>query len=230
MLEPNSIKEIFDKIAYRYDLANHILSLGADRFWRKKLVKLASPSPSQKLLDICCGTGDLAIEFARQIPSLEITACDFSPQMLELARQKTKKANVSIIYDRKDCTYLDYNDNTFDIVSCAFGLRNIQNFETTIQKVHRILKPRGKFTILEFSKPESRFLKPFYSFYLHYLLPPIGGIITHRYKDYRYLATSVENWYANVNLTEQLQKNGFNDVQKINISLGIVNAYIAYKG
>ncbi len=230
MNEPETIKSIFTQIAPRYDLANHILSFGLDFLWRKKLVQLANPLPDEKILDVCCGSGDLAIEFAKKCDGLEITGSDFSEGMIRLAREKSLKKGMNINWVQADCLKTGFDDFSFDIVSCAFGIRNIPEYEKSVQEIYRILKVGGKAAILEFSVPENAILRPFFWMYLHYLLPIIGGIITGYYRHYKYLTSSIKRWHATANLVDILKSAGFGNVAVESFNFGLVKAYIAYKG
>lgn len=230
MNEPETIKSIFTQIAPRYDAANHILSFGLDFLWRKKLVRLANPLPGEKLLDACCGSGDLAIEFAKKCGGLEITGCDFSGEMIRLAQEKSRKKGLDIKWLQADCLKTGFNDSSFDTVSCAFGIRNIPEYEKSVQEIYRILKTGGKVAILEFSVPENAISRPLFWLYLCYLLPLIGGIITGYYRHYKYLTGSIKRWHETANLVDILKSAGFDHVTVKRFSFGLVKAYIACKG
>lgn len=229
MREADKIQNTFNRIARRYDIANHVLSLGHDFYWRKKFAALISPPNGSKILDICCGSGDVAIQLANLNADIEITACDFSGEMLKIAQSKAAQKKLNIKFSQADFTNLKFFDNCFDIITCAFGIRNVPDYPIALKQAHRTVKTGGNLAILEFSMPKNRIFRVFYYFYLHYILPLIGGIITGRYNDYRYLANSVDKWDKHVNLVEELENAGFNEIVVKNLSFGIVKAYICKK-
>lgn len=232
------VRGVFNSIARRYDLANHVLSFGMDFYWWHRAVRLAKPAPGQSLLDMCCGTGDLAFNFARFQPGLQsIAGCDFSEQMLNIAKQKQASlsirdraiSGVDFQWVRSDCTATSFDDASFDIVSCSFGIRNVADRDRFLQEVRRLLKPAGKVCILEFSLPRSLLIRWGYLFYFRYILPFLGGIISGDLKAYRYLVGSVRNWDRQVNLKNELAGAGFANITETRLTFGIATVHIASK-
>jgi demethylmenaquinone methyltransferase / 2-methoxy-6-polyprenyl-1,4-benzoquinol methylase len=230
MFDPKKIEMMFSNIANRYDLANNILSLTAHKRWRKLAVTKSRPAPGEKILDICCGTGDLAIEYAK-INDLEIIGIDFSDKMLELAQAKTKKLNLKSFpkWQLMDATRLPFPQESFNIISCGFGIRNIPEFDLAIEKFYTILKPNGRLVILEFSLPKNKMFRILYLGYLKAVLPMLGRLVTRHRQAYRYLADSITKWDRQVNLAAELQKHGFEKIKTTNICGGIAQIIIGYK-
>lgn len=234
-MNPNSkqkekIASMFDDIATDYDTANHFLSLGIDKSWRKRIKKLilAQNIKSAQILDIATGTGDLAFELA-SIPDSTITGIDISEKMLDCARLKNgEKKLTNITFLLADGTKTHFNDNTFDVVTVAFGVRNFENFSIGIQEIHRVLKPNGHYYVLELTRPR-KFLGPFYNLYLTFLLPIFGWIITRKKSAYTYLRKSIQDFYQDEKLNEYFLKSGFDNCKFKHLSGGIATLYFGEK-
>ena len=175
---PNRIGGMFSSIATRYDRANHLLSFNQDKHWRSTLVKWAAPQSGQKILDLCTGTGDLAIAFA-QAEDVSVAGIDISDQMLDIAKQKSHLAGLAndIDYVEGNVLELPFDDEVFDVATIAFGLRNLPDYGKGLAEINRVLKPGGQAFILEFSLPKGLW-GSLYLFYLRHILPVIGGLIT----------------------------------------------------
>ena len=225
-----SVRSLFDTVAARYDLANHLLSLGLDFHWRKNAVALVVLENSRDLLDFCCGTGDFAFSFAKHAPNLKtITACDFSSAMIKIANKKRKPNAAKIRWLVADCLKTPFEDDSFDIVSCAFGVRNMTDLQAGFSEMHRLLRPGGCACILEFSLPRNPILQKLYLLYLMYLLPLFAGIITAEFTAYKHLARSVKHWSENIDLKKELAAAGFENITVKELSFGIVSVHIAHK-
>jgi demethylmenaquinone methyltransferase/2-methoxy-6-polyprenyl-1,4-benzoquinol methylase len=209
---PNRIGGMFSSIASRYDRANHLLSFNQDKRWRSTLVKWAAPQSGQKVLDLCTGTGDLAIMFA-QTANVHVSGIDISDQMLEVAREKSHHANLTtaIEYVEGNVLELPFEDSVFDIATIAFGLRNLPDYERGLAEINRVLKPGGQALILEFSLPKGLW-GSLYLFYLRYILPIIGGLITGKRAPYQYLDESIRKFPGREDLTQLMKSIGFQDV------------------
>jgi len=235
------VHQMFDSIAGTYDRINHLLSLNQDRSWRKRAVMQAQIQPHQELLDLCCGTGDMALEFIKAQPGLKsVTGVDFSEKMLRLARKKTahllarntddRYKNINIKWLRQDATKLELPDNQFDCISCVFGLRNLQNLNAGLNEILRVLKPAGKLLVLEFAMPKNRLLSWAYQSYFRLVLPVIGSIIAGNRGDaYRYLPESVRSFDTSDQFCGKLYKNGFEVVRAEHLNWGAVQLYLARK-
>ena len=228
---------VFGGIAWRYDLANGVLSCGVDFCWRRTAVALAAPGAGDRVLDMCCGTGDFAFAFAHARADIgRITGCDFSSKMIELAETKEgrfkrrgKYAAVDMDWQVCDCTATEFESESFDIVSCAFGVRNMADLSAGLEEMHRLLRPGGGVCILEFSLPKNVVIRAAYLPYLRWILPVLGGLISGDYGAYRYLAESVRRWDRQVDLGAELQKAGFCKVVARPLTFGIASVYVGHK-
>jgi demethylmenaquinone methyltransferase/2-methoxy-6-polyprenyl-1,4-benzoquinol methylase len=193
--QPEKIKNMFGRVAGKYDLANQILSLGVHHLWRKKLVGLSSAQPGQKVLDCATGTGDLAIEFKRAVGTLgEVVGTDFCIEMLGPAPKKAQEKGLEIKFEVADVMDLPYEDNTFDICSISFGIRNVQNPKVALQEMARVTRPGGKVMVLEFGQMNWPVISQFYNFYSEKVLPRLGGLVTGQREAYEYLHKSSQNF------------------------------------
>ena len=220
------VKRIFDSIAYRYDLLNHLLSFGLDFYWRKKALKLTGMTADSVLLDVACGTGDFAIA-AKKMGVENIFGADFSKNMLELFLKKSDWITGRTVQLVAETMPLKKNSVTNVIV--AFGVRNFYDIVEGFKSFHRVLTPGGKATILEFRLPSNKFLKALYKFYFKKILPKVGGIISGDKEAYEYLPASVEEFDEKINLPELLKEAGFEFIERHNLTFGIVQIIIVTK-
>jgi len=220
------VKQIFDSIAFRYDLLNHLLSFGLDFYWRKKALKLSSFNEESKLLDIACGTGDFAIA-ARSLGVKNIFGADYSKNMLDLFSEKAGWiAGNSIQMVAEE---MPINNESLTNITVAFGVRNFYNILQGFKSFHRVLSQDGKATILEFRMPENKLFKGLYKFYFKKILPLVGGIISGNKEAYKYLPSSVEEFDEKIKLDKLLIEAGFRKVESYNLTLGTVQIIIATK-
>jgi demethylmenaquinone methyltransferase/2-methoxy-6-polyprenyl-1,4-benzoquinol methylase len=225
---PERVKRMFNSIASWYDFLNHFLSLGIDCYWRRKVARLVlsefnGGGEIKSLLDVCCGTGDLIREFMRNNKlSCEFVGIDFSESMIELARKKLPDISTNLIVG--DATELPFDNETFDIVSCAFGLRNICNTEKGLKEIIRVCKVGGVVAILEFSTPKNCLIKYPYRFYFEKILPRIGELFAKNRDDaYRYLPQSVLNFDSPQVIENKIQQFGVEKVKIVSFTFGIAN-------
>ena len=227
------VREMFGRIAPRYDLLNHLLSLDIDKLWRRRVAKrfrALLQDPNARVLDLCCGTGDLALAFRREAPAgAGLTGSDFVPEMLVRARAKTAAANGNIEFVEADALALPFADGGFDLVSCAFGFRNLANYQRGLQEIVRVLKPGGAVAILEFAEPPGRVFGALYRFYFRRVLPRLGGLISGNASAYSYLPSSVRKFPAPEELMMQMEHAGFADVQYERWTGGIVTLHTGRK-
>lgn len=224
------ISEMFDNISPKYDLLNHVLSMGIDRGWRKKVIKLVVKGNPSEVLDVATGTADLAIAAAKAgIPS--ITGIDISEGMLKHGREKVAKAGLAdqIVLRYGDSENLDFPDNSFDGATVAFGVRNFENLDKGIKEIHRVLRPGGVFIVLEFSTPQAFPFRQLYHFYSHYVLPVIGRLISKDTRAYTYLPESVSQFPYGENFTRILRDAGFKDTSCRQLTFGIASIYTGRK-
>lgn len=224
------VAEMFNNISRRYDFLNHFLSLGIDIIWRKKAIKELRAHQPGRILDIATGTGDFAIEALALKPE-KVIGVDISEGMLEMGRKKIARRNLQDKIDLRmgDSEKLLFNDNTFDAVIVAFGVRNFENLEKGLADMFRVLKPGGKVVVLEFSTPVRFPMKQLYSFYFKYILPGIGRFISKDKAAYTYLPESVKAFPNGPFFTSILDKVGFKKTICKPLTFGICSIYTGIK-
>jgi demethylmenaquinone methyltransferase / 2-methoxy-6-polyprenyl-1,4-benzoquinol methylase len=220
------VKRIFDSIAKRYDFLNHLLSFGFDFYWRKKALKLTGVNSESILLDVACGTGDVAIQ-SRKLGVNEIFGADFSHNMLKLFNEKSqwiKGKNVQMVAE-----HIPLKDETVTNITVAFGVRNFYDIQQAFNSFYRVLRQNGKATIIEFRMPSNKFFKSLYKFYFKKILPVIGGTISGDKEAYSYLPSSVEEFDEKIKLPELLKNSGFKKIDVHSLTFGITQVIIALK-
>ena len=227
------VREMFGRIAPRYDLLNHLLSLDVDKVWRRRMAKRFSAvlhNPSARVLDLCCGTGDLALAFRKESPiGAELVGSDFVPEMLERARAKAGASGAKIKFVEADALSLPFGDGSFDLVSCSFGFRNLANYERGMLEFFRVLKPRGVAAILEFAEPRGKLFGSLYRFYFRQMLPRLGGLISGNGSAYSYLPSSVSKFPSPESLQSMLERCGYTEARFERWTGGIVALHTARK-
>ncbi len=220
------VKRIFDNISGRYDFLNHFLSFGLDFYWRKKALKLTRLDSSSILLDVACGTGDVAIQ-AKKIGVQQIYGADFSYNMLKLFHKKTDWVDGHLV--QMVAEMIPFKNESVTNITVAFGVRNFYDIQEGFNSFYRILKPNGKATVIEFRMPSNKIIKSIYSFYFKNILPVLGGIISGDKAAYTYLPDSVEEFDEKVNLENLLIKSGFKEIKKYNFTFQTIQVLIASK-
>jgi demethylmenaquinone methyltransferase / 2-methoxy-6-polyprenyl-1,4-benzoquinol methylase len=225
-------REMFTSIAPRYDFLNRLLSLGQDRYWRKKTIDLLGFLENQCILDVATGTCDIVIEVAKRNLSAQIFGIDFSRRMLDLGRIKITRKNYNQIVSLQigSGENLPYADTSFDGVVCAFGIRNFADIQSGLNEFYRVLKPGGRVVILEFSIPQNQLLETVYDWYFNLILPKIGKIISGHSNAYSYLPESVANFPNQKKFTKYIEKAGFQNVSFTELTFGIVSIHYGNKG
>ena len=223
------VEDMFDNIAPKYDLLNHVLSMKIDVLWRNTLVKWMNKDAPKLVLDVATGTGDLAIAVQKGTGA-EVVGLDLSQQMLNVGIDKIKKLNLDqkISMQKGDAENLPFEDNKFDAVSVAFGVRNFENLEKGLAELRRVVKENSSVYILEFSKVEG-FLAPFYMFYFKNILPQIGKLVSKDNRAYTYLPDSVNAFLFGEKMKQILLDTGYSKVEYKKLSLGIATIYKATK-
>lgn len=224
------VAAMFNNIASRYDFLNHFLSLGIDKIWRKKAINCLKDISASRILDVATGTADLAIESLRLNPE-NVIGIDISDQMLEVGLQKIKKKNLTgiISLQKADSENIPFSDNSFDAITVAFGVRNFENLNKGLSEMYRVLKPKGRAVILEFSKPYKFPVKQFYTFYFKVILPLIGRVISNDKSAYTYLPDSVMQFPEKDEFINKLKSVGFTDCSYKSLSFGIASIYLGNK-
>ena len=231
------VREMFTEIAPRYDFLNHLLSLELDRLWRARTARRLLPilqRPDARVLDLCCGTGDLAFALVRSGPAT-ITGADFSHAMLVHANAKNNlaargsDASGRMVFCEADALRLPYADASFDLVTTAFGFRNLANYEDGLREICRVLKTGATLAILEFTEPPPGFAGDLYRWYCRKILPKIGGLLSGNTKAYKYLPASVARFFQPEELAALMRQVGFTHVEYQLWTFGSVALHTATK-
>ena len=225
------VEKMFDKIAFRYDFLNRFLSAGIDVGWRKKAIKQLVSLKPQNILDVATGTGDFALTSFEILKPEKITGIDISERMLEIGRKKIEKAGLQERIDlvNGDSEAIMFDDDSFDAVTVAFGVRNFENLEKGLAEIRRVLKPGGKLVVLECTKPSAPVIKQFYNFYMNTITPKIGKIIAKNNEAYQYLNDSVSQFPEKESFIHILNQSDYRNAFYKTLTLGICTIYCAEK-
>ncbi len=221
---PEMVRGLFSDIADRYQVVNHLLSGGLDFYWRAIAVRLIRPWNPSMVLDVATGSGDLAMAISKACPQARVVGADFCAPMLEVARRNGLPELVVA-----DGMSLPLADQNFDVVTAAFGLRNMASWEKGLSEMARVLRPGGHLLILDFSLPELPVIRPLYRFYLHHILPHIAGLATGRKDAYEYLGESIEQFPSGEKMTSLIESCGFKNAKSHPLTLGTVSIYTAIR-
>ena len=229
--DPDRVRAMFGGIARRYDLLNHLLSVNLDRGWRRAAVQRVPAQSPGPVLDLCGGTGDLAVELIRLGRASEVICCDFSHAMLLLAREKFDRRR---ILDRcrvleADALRLPFADSSFDAVTVGFGIRNFSRLESGLREILRVLRPSGCMVVLEFSRPTGPLFSRLYRFYLRRILPRLGDAIGRGRGAYRYLASTISEFPDPPTLAGRIRDSGFAACDWSCMAGGIVAVHVGHK-
>ncbi len=219
MPDATYVQNAFARIADRYVLTNHVLSGGMDIWWRKVVTQRVRGWKPARLLDVASGTGDLALEIQRRCPDCEVIASDFCAEMLAHASSRGIARTVVA-----DALQLPFPDGEFDVVTVAFGLRNMADYPAGLREMHRVLKPGGRLVILDFSLPPGPLRAP-YRWYLHHVLPHFAGWLTGQKDAYEYLGGSIEQFPSGSSMTALLDSCGFRETDSTPMTFGVVSIY-----
>lgn len=233
MKEKKNIGKLFDRIASRYDFLNHLFSLNIDRYWRRKAIRemLRSAGKVSEVLDVAIGTADLSIELLHQSPAVHITGIDLSDEMIRRGKQKAEKRRLAdkIDFVKASALEMPYADNSFDVVMCAYGVRNFSDLERGLSEMQRVLRSGGQLLILEFSYPENKLVAWAYDLYFSHVMPFVGRLVSRDKTAYSYFYQSVKNFVWGEQMTPYLKKAGFNHISFTTLTFGISTAYFARK-
>ncbi len=224
------VRTVFEQIAPRYDLLNHLLSLNIDVLWRRRALRTLewTRTPRGTFLDVCAGTLDVSAELAKQVGFAGfVVGADFAVPMLRAGAGKSPANRVGAV--GADAQLLPLSDASVDGATVAFGIRNVASLDVCLREVHRVLRPGARFVILEFTTPKSFVVRTFYHFYFHKVLPFVGGIISGHRTAYKYLPKSVANFPAEPELARRMTAAGFMDVKWESLSLGIAAIHVGAK-
>ena len=216
------VGDLFAAVAPRYDLINDLQSLGLHRCWKRRLVRMSGARPGLRALDVCCGTGDVALALART--GAEVTGLDFSEPMLAVARRRAAAMGVGApIFDRADALALPVPDAAFDIVTVAYGLRNLADLDRGLAELKRVLKPGGRLRALEFGKPDSAAWRRLCLLYLRRMVPLFGRVFCGDRDTHSYIVTSLEGYPAQHGVDGRLQALGFRETRIVNLLGGAMS-------
>ncbi|MGH1398822.1 MAG: bifunctional demethylmenaquinone methyltransferase/2-methoxy-6-polyprenyl-1,4-benzoquinol methylase UbiE [Alphaproteobacteria bacterium] len=228
----NLVHGVFDSVASNYDIMNDVMSGGLHRVWKVRFVRMIRPQPTDHILDVAGGTGDIAFRMKRRAPDAEITICDLTPAML--AEGRDRAIDKGWINDFEwitgNAADLPFEDNSFDIYTIAFGLRNVTRIDDALAEAHRVLKPGGRFFCLEFSHVRPAPLAKAYDLYSHHIIPQMGKIIAKDEDSYQYLIESIRKFPKQHELCERIEAAGFSRARHTNLSAGIVAIHQGLKG
>lgn len=225
------VNEVFARVASRYDIMNDVISLGAHRFWKRRMVESLRLRPDCSFLDLAGGTGDISMLAKRAEPSANITLSDINPAMLGAA--KTRMANAGVLsgldFVCANAEKLPFDDDRFDRVGMAFGIRNVTHTEVALREIHRVLKPGGRFVCLEFSRVAVPMLAPLYDAYSFRLIPKIGKWVANDEASYRYLVESIRQFPPQESFAGLFRAAGFAEVRFDNMTGGVVALHTGVK-
>lgn len=220
--DPETVREMFERVAERYDLANHLLSFGRDFGWRRRAAEIVAKWEPSCVLDLATGSGDLALALQRRIPAAQVVGVDFSPAMLALARRKGVRHLIA-----GDAAQLPLANQSFDAVTIAFGLRNMRDWNHALREMGRVLTSAGHLLVLDFSLPQNPVWRSLHRVYLHRIMPFASAMITRQKKAYQYLGASIENFPGGAAMCDLIEANGFYHAIAEPLTGGIVTIYTA---
>ena len=225
------VEEMFDNIAPTYDTLNHRLSWDIDKGWRKKAIRQLLPFQPKTILDIATGTGDFAILSAKELRPQRMIGIDISEGMMKIGQKKVEAEGLQHIvsFKKDDCTHLSFDDNSFDAVTAAFGIRNFQNLDQGLSEMYRVLRPNGHLSIVELTTPVSFPMKQLFKLYSHTILPVYGKLTSKDTSAYSYLTNTIEAFPQGEVMLDILRKAGFKNASFKRLTFGICTMYFATK-
>lgn len=225
------VEQMFNSIAHSYDFLNHKLSMGIDYGWRKKAIQQLQPFTPKSILDIATGTGDFAILASRMLQPAQLVGADISEGMMEIGRKKIQTLGLEkvISFKKEDCMNLSFEENTFDAVTAAFGIRNFADLDKGLKEMCRVLKPGGHLSIVELCEPAHFPMKQLFGLYSHTVMPAFGRLISKDVNAYKYLIATMEAFPQGEKMVEILKDAGFSEARFHRMTFGICTMYLATK-
>lgn len=225
------VRDMFDSIAPAYDFMNRAMTFGVDKWWRSVAVNMICKSNPATILDIATGTADLAIKLAYKMPAAHVTGVDLSANMIEIGRQKVTQRNLSdrIELMTADCLHLPFDDNTFDCITVAYGVRNFEHLDQGYGEMFRVMKPGGMLVVIELSTPTNQVVKPFYRLYTKHIIPLAGKLVSKDVRAYSYLPESIAAVPQGDNMLALIKQAGFDDARFKTLTFGTCSIYSAKK-
>lgn len=226
------VKEMFDSIAPAYDFMNRAMTFGVDKCWRAKAVKMISGYAPGQILDVATGTGDLAMLLARKLHPEHVTGIDLSAGMIEVGQRKIEAAGLSgmITLMPGDCLDMPFDDNSFDCVTVAYGVRNFEHLDAGYREMLRVLRPGGVICVIELSTPVSPVVRPFYRLYTRYIIPAVGRLVSKDVRAYSYLPESIAAVPQGDEMLQLMREAGFTGCRFRRLTFGTCTIYTATKG
>lgn len=225
------VRAMFDNIAPAYDFMNRAMSFGIDKLWRKKAVSIIKRHGGKNMLDVATGTGDLAINMGKSMPDARITGIDLSEKMIGcgLAKIRSAKLDDRIQLMQADCLDLPFDDDSFDVITVAYGVRNFEKIQQGYNEMARVMKPGGMLVVIELSTPTSRLVLPFYKLYTRHIIPMLGRIVSKDVRAYTYLPESIAAVPQGHAMLSLMEKAGFKQTRHLPLTFGTCTIYIGIK-
>ncbi len=225
------VRDMFDSIAPAYDFMNRAMTLGIDKLWRRRAVRMVARCKPYRILDIATGTGDLAIKLARNTSADEVVGIDLSEKMLEVGRHKVEKAGLThcVSFCQGDCLSLPFPDESFDCITVAYGVRNFACLLDGYKEMYRVLRPGGTLCVVELSTPRGRIVSPLYKFYTSRMIPWLGRLVSKDVRAYSYLPESIAAVAQGEEMLDLMRQAGFADAGWRPMTFGVCSIYTAHK-
>lgn len=225
------VREMFDSIAPAYDFMNRAMTFGIDKLWRRRAVKMIAKHAPKRILDIATGTGDLAIRLAKSLKPESVVGVDLSEQMLAIGQEKVKKEGLAgvVSLSPADCMHLPFENEIFDCVTVAYGVRNFEHLQQGYEEMHRVLRSGGVLCVIELSTPTSPLVKPFYNAYTKWIIPAVGRLVSKDVRAYSYLPESIAAVPQGENMLALMKNAGFSQCSFTPLTFGTCTIYIAVK-
>lgn len=225
------VREMFDSIAPAYDFMNRAMTFGIDKLWRRRAVKMIAKHAPKRILDIATGTGDLAIRLAKSLKPESVVGVDLSEQMLAIGQEKVKKEGLAgvVSLSPADCMHLPFENEIFDCVTVAYGVRNFEHLQQGYEEMHRVLRSGGVLCVIELSTPTSPLVKPFYKAYTKWIIPAVGRLVSKDVRAYSYLPESIAAVPQGENMLALMKNAGFSQCSFTPLTFGTCTIYIAVK-
>ena len=228
--KPSKVNQVFTSVSNRYDLMNDIMSFGLHRFWKKQFLRLCNLSNKKNILDVACGTGDIALAIKKQKNSINLTCLDPNKEMIEICKQKFLNSGITdIIYENSGIEDFKLLKNKYDLVTLAFGFRNFTNHEKGLRNIYDCLEPGGLFLLMDFKKPSNEIYSKLFKNYTLKIIPKIGQIVADDFESYKYLGESIQTYFSPDQIEEMCLEVGFECTKIVNLLEDVATIHIARK-